>query len=251
MVLGATIFEAFAKSTEFMKKFANVEYKTVKTKEHGSWQALYVRGENTYIELFDSFNNMPQGIIGIGFGLDKEGDLDRLYPYVTQFLKKQEIGTFTLEDDHLPLFRYLEFKSLGNSKINSFVIQYSKDTFRTMAFKHGRPKAANFGAKDVSRLRYNADAVDPNRLFKDIQKLEFAVDDEVLEGFHEIAASLDLNCLKDDGFEIKLKRQSVNSVIGVEISTTLFRSVHEPITMVETEGGILKLFGDEAIFAFL
>ena len=257
LVVGPEIATALTHSLVFMQEFANVECKVIKTTDRGSWRGIYVRGQNTYIEFFDALNNMPIGSLGLGFGLDNPDDINNLYQIASHHMSDLKIRDFTLEGDKQALFRYVEFPSIGGTKINSFAIQYTEDTFKTNSFQ-GKQSYKDFEKTDVSRKKYNADSVDPSRLFKDITAIELELDDKTSEGFDSIAEALALEKTQHshhektyigDDFKLSIYPKKTQR-IGVTIHVSLFKPVKYNKIIDIDQKALLIVEGERATFVF-
>jgi hypothetical protein len=120
------------------------------------WEGFYIRGKNTYIELFYPQERYPEtGISGIGMGVDEQGGLEIIAYEVRDFQK----GSF--KRNGKGWFNYLAVNDSYFAGKNSFwIMEYSRDYFSE-------------DTDDVSRAQYNAERFDPAKPFVDI--LEFSI----------------------------------------------------------------------------
>ncbi|GAB4393503.1 MAG: hypothetical protein Tsb005_12060 [Gammaproteobacteria bacterium] len=254
IVAGSTIYQSFTK--DFIKtEFANTEIKHIKSTDRGEWQGIYLRGINTYIEIFDNFNNLPLGSVGIGFGVEKLGELEKVYAQINDKFSNLCIREFKLVNDQYTHFQYIEFPAYGADPVlNSFIIGYTPETFKNQRFI----EQSGFDDRDVSRARFNQIAIKHKRMFKDITAIELAIRHKDVKqkfinllnllGFTQAPKLANNSILfTNSGYTIKLCEPEENANIGVTLHTSLLDS-YDPVRVeLDNNHSALEINNDQAI----
>lgn len=187
LVLSPESFQAIQQN-EFLKThFVNIEHKKLDSKTGLTWEGLYLRGEETYIELF-----YPQGEVqfskkgnsGIGLGTDKIGDINLVYENLKNNAKDISKNLFTRNVDGVEKdwFDYVVQK-------DSFIAPHL--SLWAMEYKE-----SYCGSKDVSRKTYNKPYYHPQKLFKNITGITLAVDVSAQENFINLLTHSGYTCQK-------------------------------------------------------
>lgn len=192
------------KDNDFLKSsFANVEHK--KLKSHNlNWEGLYIRGQDTYIELLYPQGNAQfrsQGRFGIGLGTDKAGHLNDIYNDLHPNIPDISKNKFTREIDgkEVDWFNYITQK-------DSFISQNM--SFWIMEYEENYCKS-----KNISRKSYNAPFYDANKLFKNITQTTIAIELEAQQNFTNILQNIGFKYDKSEKDKQIWKNQNFTLVI--------------------------------------
>jgi len=268
VVVGSEIFNALKNSSYFMNTFANVEFKRNSAKGLGEWEALYVRGKNTYIEIFEEFRGHKVGDYGFGFGTESKGDLDKFYlalkssyPKITkgEFIQSiTEQTTVKNTKTEFKCFDYLLFSNICSDNsgrcISPWLMEYTEETFEI------RDSIGQYEKDNVSRARYNSKNWNPHAQLLDVTSLAVALEPEIIDIFANIMQTLLGGNSKrskgsDDplfvGADFKLELRSKSPQL---LNFTIEMALTKPITAEEThifDNAKLTLKENRAILSFV
>ena len=258
-VIGEVAYHSLKRSSFFMKKFANIEEKTNSAVGFGQWHGLYIRGQNTYIELFETLDNHKVGDFGFGFGVQTENELMLLHDFLKPKYQAIELGDFRQPDQPLPLFKYLRLQAISDpttgKKISPFILTYTADTFKI------RKSKGAFAPEDVSRKRYNSLAWNVNRYFRDVTDIAITTTPQLSASCAAIFEDIGLIGRKDssdrtmiiyagEDFKLTMKHPFLSSSNMCSFGMQLIN----PVAMKETHefaGGNLVVDKDRADLTFL
>ena len=136
---------------------------------NNKWNAVYIQGDNTYLELFDSNGSSTQADVGIAMGVDRKGVLKQSLAAYSEactqpFICEVENRVRAVGD---PLW-FQQFKVLDkDKKLDTWVMEYGYEAVAK--------KPSGGGANDVSRKRYNSEFYQPHTLLKDIEEVYLTV----------------------------------------------------------------------------
>lgn len=140
---------------------------------NNKWNAVYIQGDNTYLELFDSNGSSTQADVGLAFGLDKRGQLKSnlakfsdacTQPYICEVENR-------VRGEGQPVW-FQQFKVLdADKKLDTWIMEYGYEYIKNKP----TPEGSVWNSKDVSRKRYNAEWFQPGRLLKDIEHIYMTV----------------------------------------------------------------------------
>ena len=157
------------------KKFANITTKTIKADSNESWTGTYIFGQNTYIEIFNSGNEINLGHSGIAFGTEICGGVDSLYKSSTDSQRKylmKELRHLRTEAGEIPWFYHLySTKEDSHSILSSWVMEYLPEYV-----KYKLPEIESESI-DITRQLYNHKSYNKDLLFKDIIEVELALNE--------------------------------------------------------------------------
>jgi len=183
LVLSSNSFEAIKDNAFLNSQFANVEHKNLASNNDLKWEGLYIRGENTYIELFypqGEAQFSKKGNSGIGLGTDKVGDINLVYVNLKNTAANISKNKFTrtVEGKEQVWFTYVTQK-------DSFIAPYL-----SLWLMEYEPSYC--GSKDITRKTYNKPYYEPSKLFKNISGLTIAIEVGSQENF--------INLLNNSGY---------------------------------------------------
>lgn len=152
---------------------------------NNKWKAVYIQGDNTYLELFDSNGSSTQADVGLAFGLDKRGQLKShlarfsdacTQPYICEIENR-------VRAEGQPIW-FQQFKVLdADKKMDTWIMEYGYDYIKNKPTSEG----SRWTAKDVSRKRYNSEWFQPGRLLKDVEQVYLTVTPEQFKRLELIA----------------------------------------------------------------
>lgn len=231
-----------------MTQFANVEHKVNRAIGIGEWEALYVRGQNTYLEIFEQFSGRNIGDFGFGFGFDEPNQIDSFYLDIQTTYPTVNQGNFIRPEDPYPLFKYIELPDIKSSfstqMIDPFIIQYTDDTFKLQKTK------GDFPLNDVSRRRYNSASWNPNAYLADVTGIHLKLERDVLNSFAALLG--DLNFIEDNRgtFGISFEEKSVAHPLNCRISMSLTKPVEQKKEIQLTADARLIMNDATAVLVF-
>lgn len=153
------------KNSDLISSFASTyEQKNFADKQVG-WEGFYIRGKNTFIELFYPQERYPTiGISGIGMGVDTKGALNNILERMKNEHSDVKKGNFSRNGKLW--FEYLAVNDSYFYERNSFwIMEYASECF-----------SENF--KDISRAHYNAEKYDPKKPLLDVKGFSIALKPE-------------------------------------------------------------------------
>lgn len=160
-VIDRTTYDAI-KEASFMKSFAQCYEQTNTADGQTGWEGFYIRGKNTFIELFYPQERYKKvGLSGIGLGFDQLGSLRQCLNTFQKTYPKAEYQSFTRKGE--PWFDYVSVNgSYYGDGHSLWIMEYSPNYFQEN--KH-----------DISRQHYNKAAYDPIKHFQDITGFSVAL----------------------------------------------------------------------------
>ena len=163
-VVDRETYEAI-KGSDFVRSLASTYEQKNSTDNQTGWEGFYIRGKNTFVELFYPQDRYPSiGISGIGMGVDYIGGLAAISERLQKDLPNLNRGAFNRQGK--PWFEYL---AVNDSYF------YEKNSFWIMEYA---PQYFSENSENVSRAHYNSEKYDPNKPFLDITKFAVALQPE-------------------------------------------------------------------------
>ena len=173
------------KDHRFLKdNFANIEHKKLKS-ANSNWEGIYIRGENTYIELFYPQGNKQfrsQGRFGIGLGTDNIRDIDDIYSTLQQNIPNICKHKFTrqIKSQEIDWFKYV-------TQNDSYISEHM--SYWIMEYEENYCNSTN-----ISRKAYNSPFYESDKLFKDITQITIAIELKSQLNFAYILKNLGFKC---------------------------------------------------------
>ena len=168
-------------NSDFIKNtFASIETETIKPDSNASWTGTYITGQNTYIEIFKSGdevngNEINQGNSGLAFGTENSGDIDSIYKSISDTQRKhiqKDLRHFRTETRDIPWFNYLySTKRDSSSILSTWVMEYLPE-YAKYKFPKIEPEAIN-----ITRQLFNHKSYKKDLLLKDIAEVEIALNE--------------------------------------------------------------------------
>ncbi|MET9226285.1 DUF5829 family protein [Lentzea sp. NPDC003310] len=160
----------------YLKEFADVEVRTTTGADGRVWTGRYLRGRETYLEVFGPGDVPGQdgeiGAAGLGLSTERDGDVDRLRDRLRaagstpiDFLQTRDFGDGKPVPWFDSVFVIQEYERFG-----AWAMEYRDEYMSDPRSKVG---PARFPG-DVSRLRYLPDAYE-HKMMRDITYVGFAV----------------------------------------------------------------------------
>lgn len=167
LVLSTNSFQEIKDNLFLNSQFSNIEHKHLKSGSGLEWEGIYIRGKNTFIELF-----YPQGDVqfskkgnsGIGLGTDKTGEIELVCKQLKSVIPdiKKDTLTRTIDKKEHTWFTYITQKdSFIAPHLSLWLMEYDQ---------------AYCGSPDVTRQTYNEPYYHSEKFFKDILGLTIAID---------------------------------------------------------------------------
>jgi hypothetical protein len=191
----------------YLRDFADFEVRTTTGAGGEVWTGRYLRGRQTYLEIFGVGDVGGQdgelGSAGMGLSTERDGDIDAVKSRLiagghppTEFLQTRDFG------DHKPVpwFDAL-FVTEQYDRFGAWVMEYRDEYFADPRSKTG---PAQFPG-DVSRERYLPDAY-KDKLMRDISLVRIAVT------ARDLAATMPL--LRAGGFALRTDPGGVTALKG-------------------------------------
>ncbi|MFI6095636.1 DUF5829 family protein [Lentzea sp. NPDC051213] len=160
----------------YLKEFADFEVRTTTGAGGEVWTGRYLRGRETYLEIFGIGDVGGQdgelGAAGLGLSTERDGDIETVKSRLTaagqtphEFLQTRDFG------DHKPV-PWFDAVYLADSydRFGAWVMEYRDEYF---ADPRGKTGPAQFPG-DVSRLRYLPERYQ-DRLMRDVTFINLAV----------------------------------------------------------------------------
>ncbi|WNG46983.1 hypothetical protein F0U60_24775 [Archangium minus] len=219
VVLDAEHFEALRGSEFFLREFAEVDaglpaFRPIQATD----QRLYVRGQDTYLELLGPENPFkePVGKVGVGLSVEQEGELKRLVPHLKRTLGErigESKAQWTFEGrGQVPWYDAIHGEtSERDASLALWVSEYHAGFFQ--ALYPERP----WDAHDVSRRAFMGPRFKPERLLRDITGLTLELSPEraailtrelVAMGYRQTSAPGDVLTLEGGGVRWSLRESS-------------------------------------------
>jgi len=204
------------------------------------WEGFYIRGKNTYVEIFYPQERYPKiGITGIAMGVDTKGALEQISEKLKKDHPNTKKGAFCRNGK--PWFGYVAVNDSYFYERNSFwIMEYASEDF-----------AEN--SEDVSRAHYNAKRYDPTKLLLDIDSVAIAFQPEGRAILSSYLKSLELEMhdhtyLTSENVEIALTEEDERRKGIYQISFSL--NQHAQKGSYQIGNSLLVLQGKKAIWTF-
>lgn len=153
------------KDSPFIHAFAHAYEQKNKADNQKGWEGFYIRGKNTYLEIFYPQARYPNvGISGIGLGVDQKEYLEIAYNVFKKEHPQAQKGCFSRE--RKPWFDYVTIHD---------GFYYEKHSFWIMAYAS---ECFSENQEDVSREHYNKEKYDSSKPFLDITGFSIALKPE-------------------------------------------------------------------------
>lgn len=143
---------------------------------NNKWTAVYIQGENTYLEIYDQNGSSTKADVGVVFAANQKGDLQKhrkeLSAICTQPYKCEVENR--VKSAGAPIW-FEQFKVLdSNDKMDTWIMEYGAEYLQGKA----TPAGTIWDRRDVSPKRYNSEWYKPERLLKDVEHIELFVTPE-------------------------------------------------------------------------
>ena len=139
-VIDSADLRALQKSGFIKNKFAALVIRTTKADNAETWTGTYLEGLDNYLELFDVSVGDPLGNAGIGFSVDKIGEIYQLDSVLSKnFTTEKEQRVKQYDDRKIPWFTSLRIKDSvfdSFSHISFWVMEYKPEYFDYNHWKH-------------------------------------------------------------------------------------------------------------------
>lgn len=143
---------------------------------NNKWTAVYIQGDNTYLEIYDENGSSTKADVGLAFAANKKGDLQKNHSTLSQLCYqpyKCEVEKRVREPGAPTWFE--QFKVLdSNEKLDTWIMEYGADYILAKP----TPEGTSWARNDVSPKRYNSEWYQPNRLLKDVEHIYLTVTPE-------------------------------------------------------------------------
>jgi hypothetical protein len=164
-------FASINDSSFVRDELANFVAKTTKTGSGEAWTGLYLHGSETYLEIFRASPTQSNlGESGIGFGVDKSGELksvERRLRALFGSKVKSTLKTRLLNDQKAPWFHYLFVESDEEriKTLDNWIMEYDKNYLT--AFYPDKAMTAD----TTSRKIHQSFRFDKKKLMMDIKEI--------------------------------------------------------------------------------
>ncbi|NPD27363.1 DUF5829 family protein [Corallococcus exiguus] len=254
VVLPQDAFEAL-RSLEFLSRdFARVDAGLPDFKAPGATaQALYVRGQDTYVELLGPGNAFkePVGKVGVGLSVEQAGGLSRLVMPMRMALggaPGQERTTWTFEGKgKVPWYDVLYRKSsTPDADLSLWVSEYVPGFFQALY-----PDRA-WDAHDVGRRAFLGPLFQPERLLRNVERVSLELSPErtatfirelVALGYQQSAPPGDVFVLQGGGVQWHV-REAARPRGLLEVGFSLTRVKNGPLVYEPGPGAKLEFSKD-------
>lgn len=182
IVLDKQTYDDIAASEFMRNQFADFEQKTTVASGGRSWTGTYIRGEQTYIELFNPENKQgyKQGRSAIGFGVEQSGGIEIVQNQLSRVGGKVEHGLNSrkINEQEIPWFHlvYVEYPD-STSEFVRWVMEYHKD------YQGARYSDLKPGENGITRRQYLMRDYKPERYLKNISEVTIALDKQEADRF--------------------------------------------------------------------
>ncbi len=191
----------------YIREFASFEVRTTTGAGGETWTGRYLRGRETYLEVF-GIGDVPGqdgelGAAGLGLSTERDGDIDGVKSRLTaagvtpiDFLQTRDFG------DHVPVpwfdavFTFEQYDRFG-----AWAMEYRDEYFND---PRSKTQPAHFPG-DVGRERYLPDEY-KDRLMRDITSIKIAVTER------DLASTMPM--LKAGGFALRTDARGVLATKG-------------------------------------
>jgi hypothetical protein len=265
-IIDQSTYDAMRNSAFFKNEFSNLEERT-NAGESATWSGIYLTGENTYIELFNSKdkNKLREGElniadVAIAFSVDHEEEMEEVIKLLQHlFPNGMNHGLFKRNIDHklMPWFYYIQPTGYRSMKplLDTWVMAYHKDYLKHKNIKYSDDNS--FTRKEYNKT-YNSVPFDKEKLFKDIEEITLLLDDATKKKFIEQQAVLGYHCqetgdstvCRGPGIKIKLESSQDQLCKLVELRMSLNHKV-DNIQTHNIGNSTIKLENQTALWSFL
>ncbi len=250
LVVDTDTYNAIRSNSFLRELFAHAYEEDNASDENFSWKGYYLKGENTYLEIFapqpeqDEFAHI--GNSGIAFGTDEKGDLSRLQARLSPNFPKVQTHSFTrmIDGGKKSWFQYL---INGTDRLTDYLSLWVMEYDESYFVEPG----------NISRSYYNSKDYDSTKLLKDIIEIHINMVSEGFERSHEFLQAFCMFESKDDRScsfyltDFKLYISTVNDTHSVGIKNIVFQLNKEEVSQVlELNESIFKIEKDKAVWQF-
>lgn len=185
------------KGSDLIKSLAFTYEQKNSADNQTSWEGFYIRGKNTYIELFYPQERYPRiGISGIGMGVDTKGALDIIAEKLKKDHPDTKKGSFIRNGK--PWFEYVAVNDSYFSDRHSYwIMEYASEYF-------------SLNSSDVSRAHYNEEKYDSGKSFLNVEAFSIALKPEGIR----ILSSY----LKSSGLKVQDHTYSTSENVNIQLS---------------------------------
>ncbi len=143
-VIDSSDLHALQKSAFINNKFAAVITRTVKAGDSATWTGTYFEGLDNYLELFDVTVGDPLGNAGLGFSVDRTGEINQLDSVLSRnFTTRKQLQEKQYDNKKVPWYTALGIKDSvfdSLSHISFWVMEYSPEYFDYNHWKYEENK---------------------------------------------------------------------------------------------------------------
>lgn len=241
-------------------KFLQMQFSDFFSGESGDanqkWNAVYIQGESTYLEIFDKNGTSNKANIGLAFASNQIGALDNnLFAFSQNCVQpyKCEVKSRLKNKGDTDVW-FKQFKWLGEDDLlDVWIMEYGLDYVTKKPTFHGSSWANN----DISAKRYNSQWYKPHLLMKDVELVEMEVSDSHLQLIQSVVHTMKMNILEHDDLIIIVSRNTNPRFIlkpGTEskivsITFSLTREVQSQIIKISDRSEML-LNKKKAVWVF-
>lgn len=241
LVIDQKTYDAIIKSDLLQLLAYTYEEKNFADAQIG-WQGFYIRGKNTFIEIFSPQPRFPNvGIAGIGMGVDRKGDLNQVFEAFKTDYSEAKKGIFTRSKK-----RWFEYVAVDGSyfyeKHSFWIMEYASDCFKD-------------DVSDVSRARYNIEKYDPTKPFLDIERVSLALKQSALDKLSQLLQTSGLSlqgltCSTSENIEICLVEEDESRKGIFQIDFSLTENFQEDNFQLNIGNSVIELYGKKGRWIF-
>jgi hypothetical protein len=239
-VVDRETYDAIRKS-EFVQSLVSTYEQKNSADNQAGWEGFYLRGKNTYVEIFYPQERYPYtGISGIGMGVDEPGGIDRIAYELKDSWQGLQKGQFARNGK--PWFDYLAVKDSYFAGKNSFwIMEYASSYFSE-------------NSQDVSRAHYNERKYDPTKPLVNIVEFSIALPKEGLETLSSYFRNCGLQAeeqsyMTSEKITIHLTEENESRKGIYEIHFSLDRDFEEVSSQIGNS--VLQLSGKVGVWTFV
>ena len=225
--------------SEFLRnEFAGFSQRTTISKEE-SWTGTYLNGETTYIEFLKAQEpGITKGNCGIGFGVDRPGELKLVQERMQELIKvpvKRSLTTMKRGTEDIPWFHSVGVDYPDRDwSFDIWVMEYHKDHLKTRY-----PNAFSVG--DITRKQYNSRRFSKERYLRNVIGISLALPDAQADRFAE-----QLECFGYESEEVGQK----TIFHGPEIDITVIRGTAPILGITELTLSLMRNKTGQMVYRF-
>lgn len=228
-VVDRETYEAIGASDFLRTEFAAFEQRSTLTGDGESWTGTYFYGRETYFEFFATSSEDPDGVAGIGLGVDGAGELEAVKSSLTDdgvAVLSADSRTRVRAEKEIPWFHWIGFEDEPEDPaFDVWIMQYHEDYLRLW---HPGLAPEQDG---ISRRRHRAMEFEPSRYLRDVVGLTLALtprqSERLLERLsalgYETEVAAGVSTARGPGVEFRLVEASPGRRGVTEIRMTLQR----------------------------